>query len=106
MCFQKQDILLSTGRSLIRRAGVRIKWPSLIVPKFPSRGNFGDDGYVALGTSQGFLNSPKIKYLGGDSVSGKAVHIWHFFTKISFPKRFVGFGLFGDLSVLHCTLRD
>ena len=56
MCFLKQDIMLSTGQSLIRRAGVLIAWPSPLVPKFPSRGNFGDDGHVALGTSQGFLN--------------------------------------------------
>ena len=46
--------------------------------------------------SQGFLNFPILKYLGGDSVSGKAVHVWHFFTKICFPKRFAGFGLFGS----------
>ena len=32
-------------------------------------------------TSQGFLNFSNIKHLGGDSVSGKAVHVWHFFTK-------------------------
>ena len=37
-----------------------------------------------LAPSQGFLNSPKIKYLGGDSVSGKAVHVWHFFQKSVF----------------------
>ena len=86
MCYQKQDIMLSSGRSLIRRAGVLMKCPSPIVPKFPHRGNFGDDGQVALGTSQGFLNSPKIKYLGGDSVSGKAVHVWHFFQKNLFSK--------------------
>ena len=43
----------------IGRAGVLIKWPSPIVPKFPSWGNFGDDGHVAFGTSQGFLNFPK-----------------------------------------------
>ena len=34
-----------------------------------------------LAPRQGFLNFPKIKYLGGDSVSGKAVHVWHFFSK-------------------------
>ena len=79
---------------------------------FPSRTqvpeprHLGDDGHVALGTSQGFLNFPKIKYLGGDSVSGKAVHVWHFFLKISFSKRFAGFGLFGDLLISHCTLQD
>ena len=84
MCFQKQNIMLSTGRSLIGRAWVLIAWPSPIVPKFPTRGNFGDDGHVALGTSQGFLNSSKIKYIGGDSVSGKAVHVWHFFLKNQF----------------------
>ena len=104
--FSKLDIMVSRGRSLIGRAGVLTKWPSPIVPKFPSQGNFGDDGYVALGTSQGFLNSPKIKCLGDVSVSGKAVYVWHFFQKICFPKRFVGFGLFGDLSISHCTLRD
>ena len=106
MCFQKQDIMFSSGRSLIGRAGVLTKWPSPIVPKFPSWDNFGDDGHVALGTSQGFLNSPIIKYLGGASLSGKAVHVWHFFLKISFSKWFAGFGLFGDLSILHYTLWD
>ena len=104
--FSKTRYHVSKGRSLIGRAGVLIAWPSPIVPKFPSRGNFGDAGHVALGTSPGFLNSPKIKYLDGDSVSGKAVHVWHFFTKISFPKRFSGFGLFCNLSILHCTLLD
>ena len=59
MCFQKQDIMLSSGRSLIGQAGVLMKWPSPIVPKFPSRGNFGGDGHVALGMSQGFLISLK-----------------------------------------------
>ena len=39
---------------------------------------------MALGTSQGFLNFPKIKYLGGDSVSGKAIHVWHFFLQSVF----------------------
>ena len=57
-----------------------------LVPKLPSQGNFGDDGHVALGTSQGFLNFPKIKYLGGDSVSGKAVHVWNFFSKNLFSQ--------------------
>ena len=78
--------MLSTGRSLIGWAGVLIAWPSLIIPKSPSRGNFGDDGHVAFGTSQGFLNSPKTKYLGGDSVFGKDVHVWHFFLKNQFSK--------------------
>ena len=78
--------MVSRGRSLIGRAGVLMKWPSPIISKFPSRDNFGDDGHVALGTSQGFLNSPKIKYLGGDSVSGKTVHVWKFFLIISFWK--------------------
>ena len=57
-----------------------------LVPKFPSRGNFGDDGHVALGNELGFPKFSKIKHLGGDSVSGKAVHVWHFFLKISFSK--------------------
>ena len=69
MCFQKQDIMLSSGLSLIGWAWVLMKWPSPIVPKFLSRGNFGDDGHMALGMRQGFLNFPKIKYLGGDSES-------------------------------------
>ena len=33
--------------------------------------------------SQGFLNCPFIKYLGGGSVSGKAVHDWQNFSKKS-----------------------
>ena len=39
-----------------------------------------------LAASQGFLKYPKIKYLGGDSVSGKAVHVWHFFQKSIFSQ--------------------
>ena len=39
-----------------------------------------------LAPSQGFLNFPIKKYLGGDSVSGKAVHVWHFFSKICFSQ--------------------
>ena len=36
-----------------------------------------------LAPSQGFLNFPlKKKYLGGDSVSGKAVHVWNFFQNL------------------------
>ena len=88
------------------RAGVLTKWPSPIVPKFPSRGNFDDDGHMAFGTESGFPKFPIKKHLGGDSVSGKAVHVWHFFIKISFAKRFAGVGLFSDLSVLHFTLQD
>ena len=102
----KNHIMISRGRSLIGRAGVLIAWPFPIVPKFPSRGNFGDDGHVAFSTESGFPKFPIIKYLGGDSVSGKAVHVWHFFQKNLFSKRFAGFGLFDDSSVLHCTLRD
>ena len=56
MCFQKQHIMLVEADPLIGRAGVLISGPSPLVPKFPSRGNFGDDGHVAFGTSQGFLN--------------------------------------------------
>ena len=33
-------------------------------------------------TESGFPKFPKIKYLGGDSVSGKAVHVWHFFQNL------------------------
>ena len=59
MCFQNQYSLLAEADLLIGRAGVLISWPSPLVLKFLSRGNFGDDGHVALGTSQGFLNIPK-----------------------------------------------
>ncbi|KAF5932135.1 hypothetical protein HYC85_028306 [Camellia sinensis] len=45
-------------------------------------------------------------HVSGDSVSDKAVHVWHFFLKISFSKRFAGFGLFGDLSISHYTLQN
>ena len=65
--------MISRGRFLIGRVGVLISGPSPLVPKFPSRGNFGDDGHVAFGTSQGFLNFIKNKYLGGDFISGKVV---------------------------------
>ena len=67
MRFIKQHILLVETDPLIGRVGVLISGPSPLVPKFPSRGNFGDDGHVAFGTSQGFLNFSKTKYLGGDS---------------------------------------
>ena len=71
--------MFSRDRSLIGRAGVLISGPSPLVPKFPSRGNFGDDGHVAFGTSQGFLNCPKIKYLGGDSVIWRSSPFFAFF---------------------------
>ena len=54
--------MLVEADPLIGRAGVLISGPSLLVPKFPSRGNFGDDGQVAFGMSQGFLNYSKKKY--------------------------------------------
>ena len=59
--------MLVEADPLIGRAGVLIAGPSPLVPKYPSRGNFGDDGHVAFGTSQGFLNFPKTKHLGGNS---------------------------------------
>ena len=51
--------MLVEADPLIGRAGVLISEPSPLVPKFPSQGNFGDDEYVAFGTSQGFLSFPK-----------------------------------------------
>ena len=59
--FSKTRYHVSKGRSLIGRAGVLIAWPSPIVPKFPSRGNFGDDGHVALGNESGFPKFPQNK---------------------------------------------
>ena len=41
---------------------------------------------MAFGTSLGFPKFSKTKYLGGDSVSGKAVHVWHFFSKNLFSQ--------------------
>ena len=73
MRFIKQHIMLSRRRALIGRAGVLISGPSPLVPKFPSRGNFGYDEHVAFGRSQGFLNFLKTKYVGCDAVTGKAV---------------------------------
>ena len=75
--------MVSRGRSSDRARGGAHNWPSPIVPEFPSRGNFGDDGHVAIGNESGFPKFPRKKYLGGDSVSGKAVHVWHFFSKKS-----------------------
>ena len=69
--FIKEHIMISRGRSLIGRAGVLISGPFPLVPKFLSQGNFGDDGHLAFGMSQGFLNFPKIKYLGSDSIIWK-----------------------------------
>ena len=60
--------MICGGRSLLGRAGVLISGPSPLVPKFPSQCNFSDNGHMAFGTSQGFLNFPKTKYLGGDSI--------------------------------------
>ena len=51
MCFQKQHIMLVEADPLIGRAGMLISGPSLLIPKFPSQGNFGDDEHVALDTS-------------------------------------------------------
>ena len=84
--FSKIDIMLSTGRSSDRASGGAHRRPSLIVPKFPSRGNFGDNGHVALGNEAGFPIFNHNIYLGGTSVSGKAVHVWHFFLKNQFFK--------------------
>ena len=67
---------------MIGRTGVLMKCHSPIVHKFTSRDNFGDDGHVALGNESGFPKFLKIKYLGGDSVSGKAVRVWHFFQNL------------------------
>ena len=67
---------------MIGQVGVLTNVPSPIGPKFPNRCNFGDDGHVALGNESGFPKFPKIKYLGGDAVSGKAVHVWHFFQNL------------------------
>ena len=79
--FSKLNIIVSRGRAFIGRAGVRTEWAAPIIPKFPSRGNFGDDGHVALVNESGFPKFHQNKYLGGDFVSGKAVHVWHFFLK-------------------------
>ena len=41
---------------------------------------------MAFGTESGFPKFLLKKYLGGDSVSGKAVHVWHFFSKNLFSQ--------------------
>mgnify|MGYP003703540309 CR=1 FL=1 len=46
--FSNTTYHVSRGHSLIGRAGALIAWPSPLIPKFPSRGNSGDDGHVAL----------------------------------------------------------
>ena len=53
--------MVSRGRSSDRARGGAHSWPSPIVPKFPSRGNFGDDGHVAFGTESGFPKFPHFK---------------------------------------------
>ena len=92
---------------MIGRAGVLISRPFPLVPKFPSRGNFGDDGHVAFGTSQGFLNFPKIKYLGGDSVIWQSSPVLGLFDSNRFSKRFTEFGLFVDYQfhIALCEIR-
>ena len=85
--FSKSDIMVSRGRALDRAKGGAHSWPSPIVPKLPSRDISGDDGHVAFGTESGFPKFPHFKkYLGGDSVSGKAVHVRHYFFKNLFLK--------------------
>ena len=78
--------MVSSGRSSDRARGGAHSCPSPIVPKLPSRGNFGNDGHVAFGTESGFPKFLIKKHLGGDSVSGKAVHVWHFFSKNLFSQ--------------------
>ena len=51
----------------------------------------------------GFLNFSKIKYLGGDSVSGKVVYFFGNLIQNRFFKRFARFGLFGDY-LFHIAL--
>ena len=53
MCFQNNILCLVEADPLIGRARVLISGPSHLVPKFSSRGNFGDDGHVAFDTSKG-----------------------------------------------------
>ena len=50
----KNHIKISRGRSLIGQVRVLNPWPFLLVPKFPSLGNFGEDGHKAVGTSHVF----------------------------------------------------
>ena len=55
------DITVSRGRSSDRAKGGAHSWPSLIVPKLPSRDNSGDDGHVAYGTESGIPKFPHFK---------------------------------------------
>ena len=93
----------SRGRSLIGRAGVLISGHSPLVPKFLRRDNFGDDGHVALGTSQGFLNFSKTKYLGGDSVIWQSSPILALFDLKSFFQKDLPDWTLWYLLVSHCT---
>lgn len=94
--FIREHIVVSRGWSLIGRARVLKSWPSPLVPKFPSKANFGDNRHVAFGMSQGFLNFSKIKYLGSDFISGKAIQFWHYLIENRFSKKICRIGLFGD----------
>ena len=77
----KQDITVSRGRSLIGREGVLIADFPQSYPSSRAEATLVMTDMWPSAPRQGILNSPKIKYLGGDAVSGKAVHAWHFFSK-------------------------
>ena len=84
--FSKQDIMVSRSRSLIGREGVLIADLPQSYPSSRAEATLVMTDTWPLAPSQGFLNSPIKKYLGGDSVSGKAVHVWHFFSKNLFSQ--------------------
>ena len=90
------DILVSRGRSSDRARGVLIADLPQSYPSSRAEATLVMTDTWPSAPRQGFLNFPILKYLGGDSVSGKAVHVWHFFSKICFSKRLAGFGLFGS----------
>ena len=89
---------------MIGRVGVLILGPSPLVPKYPIRGNFGDDGHMAYGTSQGFLNFSKTKYLGGDSVIWQSSPVLALFDSKSIYQNDMPIWTRWCLAVSHSTL--
>ena len=77
----KQVITVSRGRSLIGREGVLIADLLQSYPSSRAEATLVMMDTWPLAPSRGFLNSPILNYLGVDSVSGNAVHVWHYFFK-------------------------
>lgn len=99
----KNHIMISKGRSLIGRAGVLNSWPFPLVPKFPSRGNFDDDGHVAFGTSHGFPRFPRNKIFRWQLYIWQSSPILTFLIQKSIFQKICRIWNLWCLSISHCT---